>query len=98
MWQTNWEFIKYVIFTLQKMTPEQLKKYPIKPIIKVHPTKDEKETTTSTQLSEENSISDTPTQHTEEPKPISGSNCLYHINTLFDVQNPFTRKNILKDK
>ena len=62
MFQTNWKFIKYVIFTLQKMNPEQLKKNPVKPIIKVHPnqeldidegesTKDEEEYITATELS-----------------------------------------------
>ena len=73
--------MKYVLFTLQKMTPEQLKKNPIKLIIKVHPnqeldidegesTKDEGESTASTELSEENSTSDTPTEATEDSKPI----------------------------
>ena len=63
------------------MTPKQLKKNPIKPIIKVHPnqeldkdngesTKDEEVSATSTELSEENSTSDTPTEATEESKQI----------------------------
>ena len=37
MLKTNWKFMKYVICTLQSMTTEQLKKNPIKPIIKVYP-------------------------------------------------------------
>ena len=35
MLQTNWKFIKYVIQHKQSMTPEQLKKKPIKQIIKI---------------------------------------------------------------
>ena len=81
MLQTNWKFIKYVIHIKHSMTPKQLKKNPIKPIIKVHPnqeldkdngesTKDEEVSATSTELSEENSTSDTPTEATEESKQI----------------------------
>ena len=33
--QTHGKFMKYVIFTLHRMTPEQMKMNPIKPIIKV---------------------------------------------------------------
>ena len=35
MLQTNGKFMKYVIFTLHRMTPEQMKMNPIKPIIKL---------------------------------------------------------------
>ena len=35
MLQTHGNFMKYVIFTLHRMTPEQMKINPIKPIIKV---------------------------------------------------------------
>ena len=35
MSQTHGKFMKYVIFTLHRMTPEQMKMNPIKPIIKV---------------------------------------------------------------
>ena len=69
MLQTHWKFIKYVVFPLQEMTPEQLKMNPIRPIIKVNPNqeidkdygesnKDEEESATSTELSEENSTSE----------------------------------------
>ena len=34
-YRTNKQFMKYVNFTLKEMTPEQMKKNPIKPIIKV---------------------------------------------------------------
>ena len=37
MLQTNWKFIIYVIHNKHSMTPEQLKKNPIEPIIKVKP-------------------------------------------------------------
>ena len=35
MLQTHGKFMKYVFYTLHRMTPEQMKKNPIKPIIKV---------------------------------------------------------------
>ena len=35
MLQTHCKFMKYVLFTLHRMTPEQMKMNPIKPIIKV---------------------------------------------------------------
>ena len=35
MLQTHGKFMKYVFFTLHRMTPEQMKKNPIKPIMKV---------------------------------------------------------------
>ena len=62
IFQTNEKFMKYVIFTLQEMTSEQLKMNPMKPIIRVNPnqeldkdegesTKHEEQSTTSTELS-----------------------------------------------
>ena len=83
MLQANWKFIKYVIHKKHSMTPKQLKKNPIKPIIKVHPNQecdidegessiDEEEFTTSTELSE-HSTSDAPTEATEDSKPIQTS-------------------------
>ena len=36
MLQTHGKFLKYVLFTLHRMTPEQMKMNPIKPIIKVN--------------------------------------------------------------
>ena len=73
--------MKYVLFTLQKMAPEQLKMNTIKPIIKVNPNqepdidergsnKDEEESTTPAELLEENSTPDTPTEATEDSKAI----------------------------
>ena len=35
MLQTHGKFMKYVLFTFHRMTPEQMKMNPIKPIIKV---------------------------------------------------------------
>ena len=71
MLQTHGKFMKYVLFTLCRMTPEQIKMNPIKPIIKVYTNEeldkqeggsiiDEEESTeTSQELSEEqNSTSD----------------------------------------
>ena len=43
MLQTHGKFMKYVLFTLHRMTPEQMKMNPIKPIIKVK-TNDELDT------------------------------------------------------
>ena len=73
--------MKYVIVTLQEMTPEQLKMNPFRPIMKVNPNeeltidegesnKDEEEPTKSTELSEQNSTCDIPTEAPEESKPI----------------------------
>ena len=63
MLQTDWKFIKYVIHNKHSMTPSQLKKKPIEPIVKIEhekldteegeSNKEEEESTTST-LSEEN--------------------------------------------
>ena len=65
MLQTHGKFMKYVLFTLHRMTPEQMKMNPIKPIIKVKTNEeldkeegesiiDEEESTeTSQELSEE---------------------------------------------
>ena len=79
MLQTNWKLIKYLLHNKHSMTPEQPKKKPIEQIIKiehekldteeVESTKDEEEATVSTELSEENSTSGTPTEDTEESKP-----------------------------
>ena len=80
MLQTNWKFTKYLICNGHSMTPKQLNKNPIRPIIKVIPyqkldkdegesAKDEVESTTSTEMSED-SISDTYTESAEDSKPI----------------------------
>ena len=78
MLQTNWTFLKYVIQNKHSMTPEQLKKKPLKQIIKIaheeldteegESNKDEEESTTSTEMLEENTASDTPTEDIEESK------------------------------
>ena len=79
--------MKYVIFTLQQMTPEQLKQNPIT----VHPNrkldtdegesiKDEEEFTSSQELSEEHSSSDISTETTEESKPGETSQVLTVFN------------------
>ena len=77
--QTNWIFVKYFIHNGCSMTTEQLNKNSVRPIIKVIPhqkldtdegeyPKDEGESPTSTELSED-SISDIPTGSTEHLKP-----------------------------
>ena len=64
MLQTHGKFMKYVFFTLHRMTPEQMKMNPIKPIIKVKTNEeldteegesnsDEQESTISNQEEEE---------------------------------------------
>ena len=86
MLQTHGKFMKYVIFTLHRMTPEQMKMNPIKPIIKVKTNEeldkeegesiiDEEESTeTSQELSEEqNSTSDIYIEDQEDSKSIETS-------------------------
>ena len=86
MLQTHGKFMKYVLFTLHRMTPEQMKMNPIKPIIKVKTNEeldkeeggsiiDEEESTeTSQELSEEqNSTSDIYTEDQEYSKSIETS-------------------------
>ena len=91
MLQTHGEFMKYVLFTLHRMTPEQMKMNPIKPILKVKTNeelnieegesiKDEEESTeTSQELSEEqNSTSDIYIEDKEDSKLIETSQ-VHHV-------------------
>ena len=86
MLQTHGEFMKYVLFTLHRMTPEKMKINPIKPIIKVKTNEEldkeqgksikyeEESTETSQELSEEqNSTSDIYTEDKEDSKSIETS-------------------------
>ena len=88
MLQTHGKFMKYVFYTLHRMTPEQMKMNPIKPIIKVKTNEeldtskqegesiiDEEESTeTSQELSEEpNSTSDIYISGQEDSKSIETS-------------------------
>ena len=86
MLQTHGKFMKYVFFTLHRMTPEQMKMNPIKPIIKVKTNEeldkeegesiiDEEESTeTSQELSEEqNSASDIYIENQEDSKSLETS-------------------------
>ena len=86
MLQTHGKFMKYVIFTLHRMTPEQMKMNPIKPIIKVKTNEEldreegesiideEDSTETSQELSEEqNSTSDIFIEDQEDSKSIETS-------------------------
>ena len=87
IFQTNKHFMKYVIFTLQEMTPQQLKQNPIT----VHPnqkldtdegesTKDEEIFPTSHELAEDHSASVMPTETIEESKPTETSQVLTVFN------------------
>ena len=86
MLQTHGKFMKYVFFTLHRMTPEQMKMNPIKPIIKVETNEeldkeegksiiDEEESAeTSQELSEEqNSTSDIYIEDQEDSESIETS-------------------------
>ena len=86
MLQTHGKFMKYVLFTLHRMTPEQMKMDPIKPLIQVKTNEeldkeegesiiDEEESTeTSQELSEEqNSTSDIYIEDQEDSKSIETS-------------------------
>ena len=86
MLQTHGKFMKYVLIILHRMTPEQMKMNPIKPIIKVKTNeeldkeegesiKDEEESTeTSQELSEQqNATSDIYTEDKEDSKSIETS-------------------------
>ena len=59
--QTHGKFMKYVLFTLHRMTPEQMKMNPFKPIIKVKTNEElgteEEEYSTSSDMSKQNSES-----------------------------------------
>ena len=76
MKQTNWNFIKYVIYHKHSMTPEQLQRKPFMEIIKIRQEKldteegesntDEEESTTSTQISKESVKYDTSTEDDKE--------------------------------
>ena len=76
MLQTKWKFIKYVIHSKHSMTCKQLEKKPLESIIKIkpheefdteegEPNKDEEEFTTSSEMSEQDSESDTAADDTE---------------------------------
>ena len=56
MKQTNWKFIKYVIHHKHSMTPEQLKKKPSKPIIKIDHEQLDTEEVESTKEEKSNSL------------------------------------------
>ena len=86
MLQTHGKFTKYVIFTSHRMTPEQIKMNPIKPMMKVNPNEEldkeegesiiheEESTETSQGLSEEqNSTSEMYIEDEEDSKSIETS-------------------------
>ena len=86
MLQTHGKFMKHVLFTLHRMTPEPMKMNPIKPIVKVKTneeldieegesiTDEDESTETSQELSEEqNSTSDIYIEDKEDSKSIETS-------------------------
>ena len=86
MLQSYGKFMKYVIFTLHRMTPEQMKMNPIKPIIKVKINEEfdkqegesiideEASTETSQELSEQqNSTSDIYNEEQKDSRSIETS-------------------------
>ena len=95
MLQTHGKFMKYVIFTLHRMTPEQMKMNPIKPIIKLKTNEEldkeeaesiieeEESTETSQELSEEqNSTSDIYIGDQEDSKSLETSQVHNVLNNL----------------
>ena len=100
MLQTHGKFMKYVLFTLHRMTPEQMKMNPNKPIIKVKTNedldkeegesiKDEEESTeTSEELSEEQKATpDIYTEDKEDSKSIETSQVHNVLNKSIGVPN-----------
>ena len=93
-YRTNKHFMKYVNFTLNEMTPEQMKMNPIKPVIKVNTneelnteewesTKVQEEFTTSAEMTE-----DEYSTFSDMSKQDSESNI--NIDDTQDQQNPHT--------
>ena len=93
MLQTHGKFMKYVLFTLHRMTPEQMKMNPIKPIIKVKTNEeldteegesntDEQESTISNkEVAEYSTFSDMSKQDSESD---------INVDDTQDEQNPHT--------
>ena len=84
MLQTHGKFMKYVFYTLHRMTPEQMKMNPIKPIIKVktnkqldtekgESTKGQDEFTTSEEEEEYSKFSHMSKQNSESDINIDGT-------------------------
>ena len=97
MRQTNWKFIKYVIHHKQSMTPEQLKKKPFKEVLKIGHDKlntekgesneEEEESLTSSDMSEQDSESDTTADDIEESKPTEALQIHNVCNTTMHDEN-----------
>ena len=67
MLQTHGKFMKYVLFTLHRMTPEQMKMNPIKPIIKVK-TNEELDKEEGESITDEDESTETSQELSEEQK------------------------------
>ena len=70
MLQTHGKSMKYVLFTLHRMTPEQMKLNPIKPIIKVE-TNEELDTEEGESIIDEEESAETPQELSEEENSTS---------------------------
>ena len=70
MLQTHGKFMKYVLFTLHRMTPEQMKMNPIKPIIKVK-TNEELDKEEGESIIDEEESTETSQELSEEQKSTS---------------------------
>ena len=102
MLQTHGKFMKYVLYILHRMTPEQMKKNPIKPIIKVNTNEkvdtdegesieEEEELTTSEELTEEYStFSDMSKQDSESDINVDDTQYPENPNTPETLQNNIT--------
>ena len=93
MLQTHGKFMKYVLFTLQRMTPEQMKMNPIRSIIKVKtnekPDTEEGESNTNEQESTiSNKEEEEYSTFSDMSKQISESDI--NIDDTQDEQNPYT--------
>ena len=101
MLQSHGKFMKYVLFTLHRMTPEQMKMNPIKPIIKVktneeldtekgESTKVQDEFTTSEEEEEYSTFSDMSKQNFECDKNVDDNQDEQNTPTPETLQNNTT--------
>ena len=97
MLQTHCKFMKYVLFTLHRMTPEQMKMNPIKPIIKV---KTNEKLDTEKGESNTNEQDSTISNEEEEEYPTfsdmskQDSESDINIDDTQDEQNPHTSETL----
>ena len=105
MLQTHGKFMKYVFFTLHRMTPEQMKMNPIKPIIKVKTneeldteegesnTEEEESTISIKEEDEYSTSSDISKQDSESDIHVDGTQDEQNTQTPESLQNNTTMHN-----